>query len=642
MILVEYEVGNFKAVGSVQKLKLSPLTLIFGKNSAGKSSILQSLLLCQNSLKKGSFNFGAVTRWGQIVDLGDFRQYVHRHNTDSTVSFGFRFERTKRERTSSPTESKVERSISDVISEPLWSFCFFNDVPTVTVRFDVRLFGEDNVAGISEVRLDVGGDKFLEFARDESGNLALVALHLDQEQPLLAFASFIGQLSRFDRQSDAPPQTLDEILQSLNISSVQPPADLVARVERLYHLVQSEGSASDDTESTPSLKADSAEIADLLGQSDKFAALASAFGVRLLEVSVGQQTKAIRLGGKGLNLTQIPDTRLPAERVVFNRETLLEERLEAIEDPIGFYMGRDDDDALTSLAKSLRFDLELLIESALESTKYWLLATEYVGPIRWVPKRLSTSTNTSREDTEGGEAFKLLVHDRPLLGIVSRFLQDTLATTYSLRHRTTAPAVDQQRLREELLRAVDLFSREGAQRVGQEISNVFNRMTAGRTGEGLYLVDTRNDTELDFCDVGFGIGQVLPLLIEVAKTRPGMVCVEQPEAQIHPAMQAALGDVFIQTIRSSTYRKILLLETHSEHIILRLSRRVRETTEFVGSSTEIRLRPNHILAEELAVHWVEMVEGQARITKLGVMPDGDFERNWPEGFFEERFADLPL
>lgn len=73
-------------------------------------------------------------------------------------------------------------------------------------------------------------------------------------------------------------------------------------------------------------------------------------------------------------------------------------------------------------------------------------------------------------------------------------------------------------------------------------------------------------------DLGYGVGQLVPILVAGSSPEArGIKIVEQPEAQVHPGLQAKMGDFFIG--QSSNW----LIETHSEHLILRLLRRIRET-----------------------------------------------------------------
>src|SRR5262249_33944609 len=78
-------------------------------------------------------------------------------------------------------------------------------------------------------------------------------------------------------------------------------------------------------------------------------------------------------------------------------------------------------------------------------------------------------------------------------------------------------------------------------------------------------------------DVGFGVSQLLPIVIQSLLSRNSTICIEQPEIHLHPALQAELGDLFIDAALSD-HENTLLLETHSEHLILRILKRIRQTS----------------------------------------------------------------
>ena len=81
------------------------------------------------------------------------------------------------------------------------------------------------------------------------------------------------------------------------------------------------------------------------------------------------------------------------------------------------------------------------------------------------------------------------------------------------------------------------------------------------------------DNEIsNLCDLGFGISQVMQMVIASKIPNKDMIVVQQPETHLHPKMQADLGDLLI----SSIDKKRWLLETHSEVLMLRILRRIRE------------------------------------------------------------------
>ena len=144
------------------------------------------------------------------------------------------------------------------------------------------------------------------------------------------------------------------------------------------------------------------------------------------------------------------------------------------------------------------------------------------------------------------------------------------------------------------------------------------------------LTDRRTDTQVTLADVGYGINQILPVIIEGIASREGAIlCVEQPEIHLHPRLQANIADLMIDTIADEPgKRKQWIVETHSELLILRLQRRIREG----------KIKP-----EDVSVLYVdpndESVEG-SEIIPLRVDENGDFIDHWPEGFFDEAFNEL--
>lgn len=134
-------------------------------------------------------------------------------------------------------------------------------------------------------------------------------------------------------------------------------------------------------------------------------------------------------------------------------------------------------------------------------------------------------------------------------------------------------------------------------------------------------------------DVGIGISQVLPVIVGALHVKDGIFSIEQPELHIHPAFQVALGDLFVSQVQEKTV--CFLLETHSEHLMLRFLRRIRETSEDELPPGKWPLKP-----EQLAIYYVEQGEKGVTLTKIRVDKDGEFIDRWPKGFFSERAEEL--
>lgn len=89
MTLTALRIGNFKAFAAAQRVPLRPITLVYGANSAGKSSILHALALAYHAVETGELDTQRTQIGGESIDLGGFRQYVHRRERERPVELAF-------------------------------------------------------------------------------------------------------------------------------------------------------------------------------------------------------------------------------------------------------------------------------------------------------------------------------------------------------------------------------------------------------------------------------------------------------------------------------------------------------------------------------------------------------------------------
>jgi AAA domain, putative AbiEii toxin, Type IV TA system len=158
----------------------------------------------------------------------------------------------------------------------------------------------------------------------------------------------------------------------------------------------------------------------------------------------------------------------------------------------------------------------------------------------------------------------------------------------------------------------------------------------------LRLIDRKRGIEVSHRDIGIGISQVLPVLVG-ALTLDGILAIEQPELHLHPALQAELGDLFIQSALKHNMDPgnieppgSLILETHSEHLILRIMRRMRDTYNGTLPEGVPPIGPN-----DVALLFVEPAkDGSGSVVRhLQLAEDGELLDPWPGGFFEEGFKE---
>ena len=147
-----------------------------------------------------------------------------------------------------------------------------------------------------------------------------------------------------------------------------------------------------------------------------------------------------------------------------------------------------------------------------------------------------------------------------------------------------------------------------------------------------HLIDN-SGRRMSFEDVGTGISCVLPVIVGMYGWQS---FIQQPELHLHPALQSALGDIFIESVnRQGSGRH--LIETHSDYLLLRCLRRIRETTAGrLANESKLQLRPNDISI----LYFDPQSDGSTKIKSIRVSTHGDFIDRWPRGFFEERGKDL--
>ena len=133
----------------------------------------------------------------------------------------------------------------------------------------------------------------------------------------------------------------------------------------------------------------------------------------------------------------------------------------------------------------------------------------------------------------------------------------------------------------------------------------------------------RGGPEVRLTDVGFGVSQVLPVLILCYYVPEGSILIlEQPEAHLHPKVQSELADLLIEVVQNRNLQ--IILESHSEHLLIRLMRRIAE---------------EQISTDDTAFYFCEMNEGVSEIERLNVDDYGNIT-NWPQNFFGDEMGDL--
>jgi hypothetical protein len=144
----------------------------------------------------------------------------------------------------------------------------------------------------------------------------------------------------------------------------------------------------------------------------------------------------------------------------------------------------------------------------------------------------------------------------------------------------------------------------------------------GKLGHELEIRDADVGGGLDPTQVGVGVSQLLPIVVQLLVMPAGStLLLEQPELHLHPAVQSRVADLLVAAIRSG---RQVICETHSEHLISRL----RILTGLATLRYEFDYR----------IYFATRVHGNTEFQDIEVDSHGRI-LNWPDGFFDQSARD---
>jgi len=563
-VLQSFSVGNFKAFGDAQKIPLRPLTLIFGQNSAGKSSIIHGLLLARHALDTGELDVFHTNIGGRSVDLGGFRQYIHRRSMSSWMEWG----------------ADVKTTDLDASTQK-----WLEGAASVGVRITVGKEQRERPARRRIIDPATKEEKDIEVpsgVMEEAGVAGVQSYEISfNDHPVLRFRSKAGtsfQLNNLDLKHPIFTRLLRSLIEASTTIQDVKDADM-AQAENVV----------------------SSAVADITADRGTL------FPVRIRKQdSPGNPLQqpglvAVRRGEREEDLAAAINLVLPRS---------LDEFTHGVNQGIG--------DALRKL--------------------------RYLGPLRsFPPRQLSMAQHYDPDwHAGGGFAWDVLQTDARVRHAVNHWLSDPekLRTPYRLVVREYS---EQEAIKRALEEVYEGFSKEVTtfgtdaefwqDADPKQMAAELLKSVSPDVLPQLEMTDIRFNTVVTHRDVGIGISQVIPVLVSAFGFQEQLIAIEQPEIHLHPALQAELGDVFINS--AMTKGNTFILETHSEHLILRILRRIRETTSGNLPNGVVPVRP-----QDVAVLYVQRGKSGAEVLEIPIRADGEFITDWPEGFFPERAEEL--
>lgn len=311
----------------------------------------------------------------------------------------------------------------------------------------------------------------------------------------------------------------------------------------------------------------------------------------------------------------------------------------SVEDEFELY--RMEDQTRPDCLEEILEELGWFMTFTYQRSKQCLDKMIHLGPLRVIPDQLTLN----RKEYEGtwfdGKAAWFEIRDLPddVLHDINLWLSDKerLNTGYKiLRNSVLELPTDSEILTRLQTGTID------------EIEDLHGQLRELRSKVFVRLFDEALRTMLQPNEIGVGISQIIPILIALrGVNRSKLVCIEQPELHLHPACQVGLGDLFIESIieRKAKDQKSIftedvdkfttIVETHSEHLILRLLRRMREKVDDELPRPELDIKP-----EDVSIVYFHKVDDAIAIKEMRINKKGEFIDKWPNGFFEERMEEL--
>lgn len=501
-MLETLSIANFKAFSGSQKIKLAPITLIYGPNSSGKSSIIHSIMLLKQSLTRPNVQGGLVSN-GEFVDLGDYSSMVHGHDLSRAISFSFSYLPNKKQ--------------------------------------------------------SIAGYGFDVFGKNRRKEFELVYNYVDGESEFKGFSYLDSMSVKVTNESNSSVvfsttvkstllRTMD--IEMAELSKLEKPSEVIGNKEKIAI----------------------AEKAELLR--------------KLLPAKRLAASRAFKFGDGGYSA---------AYDYLNNRPTanLKDSDLKKVLDVSNFRsdlnyatpsMAVMEGRANSNFSVDSFVQLNFAFASLASDLKNKFGAITYLGPLRSHPSRFY-APKADQDESVGkqGENVAKFIYERPEMQEDINCWFTKFEVPYEL----------------------------SSQSIGTDVTGPVIC---------LQLEDKRTGVKVGPSDVGFGIGQMLPIVVEGLVRDDSIICVEQPEIHLHPRLQAHLANFFVATCKSNQW----IVETHSESLMLRLQ----------GMMSQGLVTP-----DQVTILYVEPTSSGGEVIQIRMDSEGDFIDPWPEGFFEERLTE---
>ncbi len=574
MRITEIALTNFRSFQVTQSIALAPVTLLFGPNSVGKSSVLMALFYIQQMLGKGQCDPQRIDALGE-KHVGGFKSLVNGRDLAKRMVLKLTMDKSDLIGTS-------YNQIVDLIGD---DFDLPADSPTadanrVAVEFHIAWSSAEDTAYVAcyKVWLD---DRLIAELDSDTGLKQPTITWLDYQHPALL-------------------TPLERVHQGGSVDVF---------VSRFHTLLNS------DRKPQKISRRDVGQAAD----------------ISFDHAAIGFKGVAGALPVLGRRLETVVDTDDP----------LITTRLHEI---LSDVVVAPLDNLLALLNDSLCIGPLRLIPDALHQPNPYPQQTDwYSGSAAWdITRRLSEANmaelnhwlNSSETLNLGYSLRSKSVISQAAYaesGDISSELRAVLETFGDALSLGFSEAdADGNPLPEE--HSVPLAALKKLLEADRNTTEAKSRQLVAKEFHNKWVLwDHLNSIEVAFSEVGVGISQLFPLVVAAVRSKHGIIACEQPELHVHPRIQVGIGDLLTQAKKNTTF----LIETHSEHLILRILRRIRETSE-----RELPEGLQPVSPTDVSIVYMEPGEAGVRTRHIEIDSSGEFTTRWPHGFFAERGEEL--
>ncbi|GEM_PF-3615914 len=159
--------------------------------------------------------------------------------------------------------------------------------------------------------------------------------------------------------------------------------------------------------------------------------------------------------------------------------------------------------------------------------------------------------------------------------------------------------------------------------VGYDYLSISNVEDAGGTFR-IWLVDRETEKMRNLADMGFGISQLIPIILVCATVQEGeIISIEEPETNLHPKFQSRLAEMFFETSQKGVQ---VMLETHSEYLMRNL---------------QYLIAKQKLTHEDVKIYYfnkIDTAENNELIQRIPIGENGDIEEDYEKywkGFYDE-------